>query len=295
MRRRAPRVEDVERRLRTLDALERDELPPDLVARVKRGGPATSALSVADAAGLRELGAEPLALVSGAVVVYRLHQPMPSPTPYRAQRTGWVQELSTRSDALNRARGIAVRRLREEAKLAGADGVVGIRLRRAEHEGEREGFPNLVEAVATGTAVRLPRRGDLWLTTLGGAELAALARGGWRPVDLVAASTVCYVVSGRATIDQFGLTWAQGGTNSEYADYTRGVYVARSRALGRVEAQAQAANAGGVVALTWEQEIRPVKREGFGTRDLEVTLHVVGTAIAGSDRPVRVTTAVPMA
>lgn len=283
------------RRRRTLAAIERDELPPDLVERLRRGGPATSALSVPDSTALRQLRAEPLALVSGASVVRRLHQPMPSPAPRRMPADGLVRELAVISDALNTARARAIRRLREEAKLAGANAVVGIRLRRSERVERRDDFLDLVEVVATGTAVHLPGAIGLALTTLAGSELATLARTGWRPLDLVASSTVCYVVSGRATVDRFGLTWAQGGTNSEYGDYTRGVYAARSRAIGRVESAARRAGAAGIVGLTWEQEIKPVAREGFGTRDLEVTLHVVGTSIAGSDIPTRVGAAVALA
>lgn len=293
-RRREPSPESEARRRRTVAAIDRGRLPPDLVARVARGGPATSALSAAEAAALRSLGGEPVALVSGACVIRRLHQPMPSPAPRRSGPAGYVRELTVRSSALNHARGVAVRRLREEAELAGANAVIGIRLRRAEHT-VRDDQLNVVESVATGTAVRLPGGDALRLTTLSGTELAALGAAGWHGLDLVAASTVCYVVAGSATIDRFGLTWAQGGTNSEYADYTRGVYAARSKAIGRVEAAAKVGGATGLVGLTWEQEIRPVSREGFGVRDLEVTLHVSGTAIAGSDVQTAHTTAVSVA
>lgn len=279
---RPPPSPSLERARRTAAAIARDELPPDVVRRARAGGPATSSLSVADAAALASIGGAPLALVSGASVLRPLHQPMPSPTPSRATRAGTIRELSVRSHGWNVARGRALRRLRQEAELSGATAVVGVALRRAERSHEDV---TLVEVVATGTAVRLPHARGLALTTLSGADVAALAGAGWAPVDLVAASTVCYVVSGRETIDRVGLTWAQGGTNSEYGDWTAGVYATRSRAIGRVEGAAKAAGAAGVVGLTWEQRIEPVRREGFGTRDLEVTLHVAASAIARAGEP----------
>lgn len=276
-----PSAADVARRLRTTAALERGELPPDLVARQRRGGPFTSSLSTADLATLRSIGGMPLGLVSGACVVGSVDQPMPSPRPATVGGACLVRELTVRSNAHNEARATAVRRLEEEAALLDADAVVGVRLRRD----ERPATPDsrgLVQVVATGTAVRLPGRAARGPTTITAGELASLVRRGWRTVTLVAATTVCYVVAGPDSVDRFGLRWAEGGQNPEAYGYTRGLYAARSRAVGRVEAQGRAAGADGIVGVAYEQHVAPVKREGYGVRDLEVTLHVVGTGVAAA-------------
>jgi uncharacterized protein YbjQ (UPF0145 family) len=272
---------DVARRLRTTAALERGELPPDLVGRHRRAGPFTSALSTADLAALRSIGGMPLGLVSGACVIGSLDQPLPSPRPVTVGRSGLVRELAVRSNAHNEARATAVRRLEEEAALLDADAVVGVRLRRDEKPATPD-ERGIVQVVATGTAVRLPERAARGATTIGAGELASLARRGWQTVTLVAATSVCYVAAGPDSVDRFGLRWAEGGQNPEAYGYTRGLYAARSRVVGRLEAQGRKAGADGIVGVVYEQHVAGVKREGYGVRDLEVTLHVVGTGVAAA-------------
>jgi uncharacterized protein YbjQ (UPF0145 family) len=283
-RRSRPTAADTARRLRTIAAIERGELPPDLVARVRRGGPFTSTLSAAGLLATQDAGARPVALVSGACVIRQLHQPMPSPSRSLQRRSalarGAIRDLAVIAGAWNEARGTALRRLRAEAELAGADLVVGVELRHRRFRSD-QAVPDedAVEVVATGTAVASSHVG-LALSGATAAETAALAAEGWRPVDLVAATTVTYVVAGLQNQRARQTAWiGRIGGNTELPDFTQGVYTARERAVARVERAAQAHGADGLVGVGFDQRIEPVHREGVGVSDLIVTLHVVGTAV----------------
>ena len=62
---------------------------------------------------------------------------------------GQTVELEAQTEAWNEARRLALGRLSEEARRAGADAVVGVRVKR----GNYDWATNLIEFVAIGTAV----------------------------------------------------------------------------------------------------------------------------------------------
>jgi uncharacterized protein YbjQ (UPF0145 family) len=188
-------------------------------------------------------------------------------------------ELQTISEAMNHARVLALGRLEQEAKLVGADAVVGVHLRR----GQYDWGSNHIEFHTVGTAVRLDGgepAGQPALTNLSGQDFWKLTRAGYRPMGIVAASTVYYVVAGWA--NQMANTWYGGGYNQELRDFTAGLYQARHLVMGRVRGQAEAMRAAGVVGVAIDRSEREVEIDsGQGTRtDLVFTFHVIGTAIA---------------
>jgi uncharacterized protein YbjQ (UPF0145 family) len=268
------------------------------LAKLRSGGGSffTSDLSVPEFLLVREGGFRPLTQVMGSCFYQVGWQWMPG--GYGASLwggsgygAGQTLELETQTEAWNEARRRALGRLAEEAGLAGADAVVGVRLER----GEYDWAAGLIEFVATGTAV-VSERHDLGdepvLSNLSGQEFAALFRHGYCPAGLAGASTVCYVMTG----------WQQQGRasgffssmqNQELPDFTRGFYDARSQALTRVTRQGHEAGAHGVVGMRLETEVHEHEREWNNVTytDLVVTLHVLGTAIvelarAGEDPPV---------
>ena len=247
----------------------------------------TSTLTVPEHALGGLLGAQPITQVMGSSF-----QKIGYTGRYGA---GWsfggalVSELRPVSDAYNDARASAIQRLHEEADRAGADAVVAVRTNRA----RRDFAGDAVEFTVIGTAVRLPgvgRGGGLALTNLSGQDHYLLLRAGWRPVGLVAATSVFYVQASWRT-QRLTSGWGQW-QNAELRDFTRGVYEARERALQRVTDQAERLRAAGVVGVSIEQEQHVVERGNGGggsRRDLIVTFHVTGTAIAegGGSVPVR--------
>jgi uncharacterized protein YbjQ (UPF0145 family) len=199
---------------------------------------------------------------------------------------GVSQELSVVSEAWNTARLLAFGRLEQEAKLVGADAVVGVRLQVGQHDWA----VGAIEYVAVGTAVRIEGAEQAErpvLTDLSGQDFWKLWQGGQRPLGVVGASTVHYIVAGWATQQAqsgFSASWV----NQELKDFTQGVYDARETALARMTAEALQQGAIGVVGVSIVHTVE--RREaggGSGRRDLVVTFHVLGTAIASSATELR--------
>src|SRR5204863_2282887 len=195
-------------------------------ARAPAGGlmarPFSSDLSVAEAFVVREAGFTPIAQVMGSCFYQVGWQSMPwGQLGWTSSlSTGETSELETQTAAWNDARRLAVSRLRDEAVAAGADAVVGMRLRR----GGYDWAAGLVEFVAIGTAVRSERyelEGAPVLSHLSGQDFAKLVRHGFWPVGLVAGSTVVYVVAGYGQQARSSGLFS-GRQNQELPDYTRG-------------------------------------------------------------------------
>jgi len=267
----------------SLEALERGELPLRAQQRLGEigktsGGLFTSDLSVGEFALVHAIGLRPLAQVMGSSIYHVGWQQRPG-GGFAMQAGGLSQELTVVSEAWNTARLRAFARLEQEATLVGADAVVGVRLTVGSHDWAA----GAIEYVAVGTAVRLDaaeRAERPALTDLSGQDYWKLWRAGYRPLGVVGASTVHYIVPGWATQQaQSGIyaSWA----NQELQDFTRGIYDARETALGRMSAEARQQGAAGVVGVSIVHHIE--EREagaGSGRKDLVITFHVLGTAIA---------------
>jgi uncharacterized protein YbjQ (UPF0145 family) len=266
----------------SLEALARGELPLRAQQRLAEVGRAasgffTSDLSVGEFALVHALGLRPISQVMGSSVYHVGWQQRPG--SYGGWQPGGVsQELTLVSEAWNTARRRAFARLEQEARLVGADAVVGVRLTKGQHDWAA----NAIEYVAVGTAVRadgVERAERPALSDLSGQDTWKLWQAGYRPLGVVGASTVHYVVPGWSTQQASGYwsSWA----NQELGDFTRGVYDARETALGRMTAEAQAIGAAGVVGVSIEHSAEEREIEAGGSRrtDLVVTFHVLGTAI----------------
>jgi uncharacterized protein YbjQ (UPF0145 family) len=198
---------------------------------------------------------------------------------------GETYELEQLTAAWNEARRLALSRMAEEARLAGADAVCGVRLRRR----HREWATGLIEFIVVGTAVRSERfRFDAApaLSNLSGQDLNKLVRHGFWPVGLVAGTTVAYVATGAR--QQYAATGVfSNRQNLEMPDFTRGIYDARALAMARLSEQAHALHAHGVVGVTVERSHREIERDrGGGTNytDLLIEMHVLGTAVVEVER-----------
>lgn len=265
----------------SLAALERGELPLRARQRLgttrEGGAPFTSDLSVSEFALTHALGIRPLAQVMGSSIYHVGWQQRPG--GWGMQVGGMSQELTVVSEAWNTARVRAFARLEQEAMLVGADAVVGVRL----SVGRHDWAVGAIEYVAVGTAVRIAGAEHAErpaLTVLSGQDYWKLSRAGERPIGVVGASTVHYIVAGWST-QQAQSGFFAGWANQELPDFTRGVYDARETALGRMTAEARRQGAAGVVGVTIGHQIE--QREAGGgsdRRDLVVTFHVLGTAIA---------------
>lgn len=255
----------------------------------------SSDLSVPEFALLAGLGVQPLTQVMGSSIYQVGWQPIYFNVP---------TEVSVLSGAYNESRRLALGRLLEEARLAAADAVVGVRILRGAHDWAA----SAIEFIAVGTAVRLAPRmrdpdGGAVLTDLTGQEFVQLCRAGVRPVGIAAHTSVHYVPASwqtqRATSGGWGGT---GWVNQELVDFTQGVYDAREKAIGAAAAQAGQLGADGIVGVQISEHPRThrVTRGAYECEDLEVTFHVMGTAIredpalASSHKPVEPLAVLPL-
>ena len=203
----------------------------------------TSDLSINEFLLVREAGFDPIGLVMGSSIYHVGWQRRPG--SYGGwQPSGVSQELTVVSDAWNTARLRAFARLEQEAKLVGASAVVGVHVTKGQHDWAA----GAIEYVAVGTAVRADGAEPVEspaLSDLSGQDTWKLWQAGYRPLGVVGASTVHYVVPGWSTqqVSGYWSSWA----NQELRDFTRGVYDARETALGRMTAEARKIGAAGVV------------------------------------------------
>jgi uncharacterized protein YbjQ (UPF0145 family) len=246
----------------------------------------TSGLSVADFALCRQAGVRPVAQVMGSSIYKVGWQSYPWSNSWQANAT--TVELEALTNAWNDARSRALRRLAEEAELAGCHAVVDVTFESREHEF----LSDEIEVVVNGTAVVLDgAQGNAKpvLTDLSLPDYVLLRRAGYEPVGIVTATSVVYVVPGQTAR---GLTtgFQLFQPNQEVVDFTQGVYQARELALGRANHEAWRSGATTLVGLSLDQHVarREVEQNGSHRIDLIVTFHVVGTGIAlpGEYRPI---------
>jgi uncharacterized protein YbjQ (UPF0145 family) len=230
-------------------------VPSDAMARLAhmRPGQATSMftsdLSVNEFLLVREAGFRPLGLVLGSSIYH---------VGFQVGRWGKNQELGTLSQAMYHARELAMTRMEAEADQLGADGIVGVRL-----EIEFKEFGNdLAEFIAIGTAVvgeKPPPGGEngapggaTWrnvhrqpfTSDLSGQDFWTLIQAGYAPLGMVMGSCVYHIA-------HQGMFRAMGniGQNVELPQYTEGLYDARELAMSRMQAEAEALAAEGIVGV----------------------------------------------
>ncbi len=221
----------------------------------------TSDLSVNEFLLIREAGFDPLGLVMGSSIYHIGFQ-----IPGMFQN----QELDVLTQAMYHARELAMDRMEEEADVRGADGVVGVRLIvNMQQWGE-----NLAEFMAIGTAIK-HRTGDNYRTMsnrpftsdLSGQDFWTLLKTGYRPVSLVMGTCVYHVAH-----QGFMQALKRMGRNVEMENFTQALYDARELALSRMQAEAEAEEAEGIVGAR-------VDESSFGWGSHVIEYFAVGTAV----------------
>jgi uncharacterized protein YbjQ (UPF0145 family) len=231
----------------------------------------TSDLSVAEFLLVKEAGFDPLGLVVGSSIFHIGYQ-----------QSSWKksQEMQVLSQAMYGARELAMTRMEEEADQLGADGVVGVRL----EVGRYDWGEHMAEFLAIGTAIR-HRDGDLhrapngrpFTSDLSGQDYLTLLRTGHRPVGMVMGSCV-YHVAHRGMFQSM----RQAGQNVELPNFTQALYDARELAMERMQAEAEAVQAEGIVGVQLREG-----NHGWGSHVIE--FFAVGTAIVpyGDERTIQ--------
>jgi len=203
------------------------------------GGVFTSDLSVSEYALLGEAGFEPLGFVVGSSIYH---------VGLQVGRWSQNMELQVLTQAMYNARELAMARMRAEADHLGADGIVGVELRMQMYAWGQD----VLEFVATGTAVKAMNGtgahrapdGRAFSSDLSAQDFFRLLAAGAVPVAFVLGTCVYHIAH-----QSMMQTLRQAGSNQEMIVFTQGVYEARELALSRMQAEAGAASASGIVGV----------------------------------------------
>ncbi|QEC47816.1 heavy metal-binding domain-containing protein [Baekduia soli] len=231
------------------------------LARMRERSLFTSDLSVNEFLLVRAAGFEPLGLVVGSSIYH---------IGFQASAWSKNQEMDVLTQAMYHARELAMTRMEEEADQLGADGIVGVRL----DVSRREWGNDLAEFVAIGTAVR-HREGELhrapngrpFTSDLSGQDFYTLLSAGYRPVGMVMGTCVYHVAH-----QGLGSWMKRVGRNVEMPNFTQALYDARELAMERMQAEAEAAEAEGIVGVQLVEG-----NHGWSSHVLEY--FAVGTAV----------------
>ncbi len=217
----------------------------------------TSDLSVNEFLLVKEVGFHPLGLVMGSSIYTIALQSLQQAGP---------GEITPLTQALYQARELAMERMEAEADALGADGIVAMRLEFNMHAWGT----NIIEFVAIGTAVKHDGAPGSFRTTdgkpftsdLSGQDFWTLLNAGYRPLGFVMGNCVYYV----------GPPPPQQAQNGELVHATRALYDARELSMERMQAEAEALRAEGIVGVLVDET-----NHTWGPSVLEFS--AVGTAV----------------
>jgi uncharacterized protein YbjQ (UPF0145 family) len=224
-------------------------IPEDAMRRLSEMKPGqatslfTSDLTVNEFLLVREAGFRPLGLVLGSSIYH---------VGFQVGRWNRNQELETLSQAMYHARELAMTRMEAEAAMLGADGIVAVRL-----DIEFKEFGNdLAEFIAVGTAVKADQartpggggwrnnRDQPFTSDLSGQDFWTLIQAGYAPLGMVMGSCVYHIAHQR-----FWQAMSNIGQNVEIPQFTEALYDARELAMSRMQAEAEALHAEGIVGV----------------------------------------------
>ncbi|MGH9088332.1 MAG: heavy metal-binding domain-containing protein [Acidimicrobiales bacterium] len=214
---------------------------------------ATSALSIDETLLLHSAGWEPVDVVFGLSW-------WSIPWGVWQWQTGEVEEASS---AFGGAVAQASQVLRDECAKAGGIGVLGV-------EVEVQVASHHASVTLTGTAVRRvgsSRGGFEFLSDLSARDFVLLERAGWWPLGIVAGAS--FVIAPRRSAREWA---AQQNQNLELPNLTQALYLARERAMERLQESGAGMAADGVVAVRLREG--PI---GYGNRVMQFV--AIGTAV----------------
>lgn len=232
-----------------MNKIDQHDIPQHALDRLKglrqaghADGMFTSDLSVNEFLLVREAGFEPLGLVVGSCIYH-----------VGVQLSAWSknQEMTVLSQAMYHARELAMSRMKHEAGVLHADGVVGVRLEVKRMEWNE----HILEFMAIGTAIAHREgstgfkgvQGKPFTSDLSGQDFWTLLQSGYRPLEMVMGSCV-YHVAHQGLFSSL----SNMGRNTELTQFTQAMYDARELAMDRMQHEAAQAGAEGItgVAIT---------------------------------------------
>ncbi len=228
-----------------------------------------------------DAGIEPIGQVVGLAVGSILPGYVRTTRPGQGRRRVGVARWRERTGPLKgwtALRQRALGRLTRQARILGANAVVGVVAERTMKElssPEEAGAGG--QFVFSGTAVRVRGWADdapPVLTLASPQELWAMVRAGVEPAGIAGAFASVETLPSRATMSRRRTT-----PNVELEDLTRSVYEARSLAMERLQVDARALKADGLVGVNLELE-----EAHHGRLKMTMTVHVLASAVRRTRR-----------
>lgn len=258
-------------------ALQAGDIPPRARERAERhvsnpDAPFSSDLSVREFLLTRESGIIPISQVMGTS--------FNSVSLFGNYMGAWrfTGELDKVSKAQMEARRTAIDRMLIEAKVLGANGVLGVRIHaKPSRMGQR-----MTEFTAYGTAVRVPnypKDREPFTCTLNGQDFWQLYKAGYMPRCVVMGLCTYYIYTNwSASYQMTGLFGIAG--NQEVDHYSRRFIEARKLAVQRLTNELYESGADGCVGMMLGHGIERIMRsEESRNFDLLVSFGALGTAV----------------
>jgi uncharacterized protein YbjQ (UPF0145 family) len=273
-----PGQEELQAAAVDLERIARGGIPLGAEERLKRIGAGESAvfssdLSAKEYAMTDAAGLTPVAQIMGSSVVQNAWQDYSW-----ASLVGRIVEVPSMAEPWNLSRTRAFDRLRQEARFAGADAVLGIEMTTRALPGGRGN----VEYVVFGTAVRenppvSRSRSGPRMCALSGQDVVKLRQIGAETVGVVGHTSVVGVALSGWANQMMGTWWG----NQEITEITEGVYRARRLVMDEVLRQGNAVGANEIVVseLTHRIQHAGERGGGLGQHVFIISMHVLGTAI----------------
>lgn len=244
---------------------------------------------VAEFALTRSAGLRPITQVMGACV-YHARNALGTFGVDPNARPGRAYRLRGPAEPWNDGREGALARMMAEARLCGADAVVGVSIRQTERRMSGR-YDASVETVATGTAVTRngPPAGPSGPipTSLSAPDYWKLLQLGQVAVGIVASTTVSGSKPSGETIEMVRSTrWSDASRwPREIPEFSDGLRLAHQAAFRDMHGMAERMGADGIVGVTIDRHQYIAIPKGSHYPQLVVVVHALGTAIADGTPP----------
>jgi uncharacterized protein YbjQ (UPF0145 family) len=230
----------------------------------------------------REAGYQPIGQVMGTSFMR---------VAYGFFNTGLYWNVSSEMESLTYAhkRGweLAVSRLKQEAQLLGADGVIGVRVKKT----NATWSSGITEFTAIGTAIKLPDRDMLtritnlpFTSSLSGQEFWQLFEGGYWPCGLVMGNCSYFVYGDWQTCNSsFGFFASL--SNQELTQFTQGLNTARAMAMNRLRQNIAIEGGDGAVDMDVDYHLHHHHYEKSNQTQVNMVIEFMASGTAVICRP----------
>ncbi|HNA72491.1 MAG TPA: heavy metal-binding domain-containing protein [Candidatus Obscuribacter sp.] len=300
----------------SIEALSRGDITPDARRRLEAHKNSPFFTTTMSPAGLllsKQAGYKVLTQVMGSSFIYVNRE--------EARRTygDYTCEVLTLTNSYEQVRTNALRRLRKEAALLEADGVVDVRVLVKEKEWQE----GLLECTISGTAIRVPNKPEFkkpegsvqrlfnktksrpishpaggkmqvgadasldtkanaapFLSNLTGQEFWQLYQAGYWPTTLVSANC-CYFVMADQQARKAQSGFLAGQPNQELECFSKGIYHCRYQVSNKLKREAKESGGEGIIGVQFDSEIERVTfdKEPNFAFGINVNMSALGTAV----------------